>query len=71
MLFPWTGIKMLCLGFGALEGMAQEGAPIWHVPEKCPILAQRSLWDHALRCFISAAHILQFWHQSLVVDLWY
>ena len=39
MIFPSTGIKMVCLGFGALEGMAQEGAPIKHVPEECPILA--------------------------------
>ena len=27
-------------GVGASEGMAKEGAPIWHAREKCPILAQ-------------------------------
>ena len=51
------GIKMVCLEFGASEfgaseGMAKEGAPIWHAPEKCPILAQRFL-EHR---FFEAGH---------------
>ena len=42
---------MVCLDFGALEfgaleDMAKEGTLIWHAPEKCTILAQRSLEHH-------------------------
>ena len=51
-LLPWTGIKMVSLGFGALEGPAKEGASIWHAREKCPILAQRFL-EHR---FFEAVH---------------
>ena len=43
---------MVCLGFGALEGLAKEGASIWYAREKCPILAQRFL-EH---CFFEAVH---------------
>ena len=67
-LFAWTGIKMVCLGFGASVGMAKEGTPIWHVLE---VSDSRTALFHALRCFISAARILQFWHQSVVVYPWY
>ena len=42
-ILPWTGTKMVSLGFTALEGPAKEGASIWHAREKSPILAQRFL----------------------------
>ena len=47
---------MVCLEFGASEGMAKEGALIWHAPEKCPILAQRFL-EHS---FFEAEHTEQW-----------
>ena len=51
---------MVCLEFGASEfvvseGIAKKGAPIWHPPEKCPILAQRFL-EHR---FFVAGHTEQ------------
>ena len=51
-LLPWTGTKMVSLGFGALESPVKEGASIWHAREKCPILAQRFL-EHR---FFEAVH---------------